>query len=180
MLGEQESRREAEKELQEQNERLGEEIEQRKKAQEALQESEEQYRAVFDNAGIGIDLLDRDGRTVRVNKALLDILGYADEELRQLTFLDITHPDDGEISKRNLEALMVGEIDSYRLEKRYVRKDGSIVWVDLWSCTVRDAKGDHAGTVAVIEDISDTSELRRHCEIVRRSTDSWLRKVSTD
>ncbi len=155
LLGEQESRRQAEKELQKQNERLREEIEQRKKAQEALRESEEQYRAVFDNAGIGIDLLDRHGRIVKVNQALLNILGYGEAELSHLTFLEITHPDDKEISKRKLEALMVGEIDSYRLEKRYVRKDGSIVWVDLWSSNIRDAKGEHVGTVAVIEDITD-------------------------
>ncbi len=129
-------------------------ISDRKQAKEALRESEEKYRAVFDNAGIGIDLLDRDGRIVKVNKALLNILGYAEEELRQLTFLEITHPDDKEISKQNLEALIAGDIDSYRLEKRYLRKDGSIVWVDLWSSAVRDANGEYEATVAVIEDIT--------------------------
>ena len=70
------------------------------------------YRAVFDNAAIGIDLLNRDGRIMKVNRALLDILGYTEEEISRLTFLDITHPDDREISKRKLESLLTGEVDS--------------------------------------------------------------------
>jgi PAS domain S-box-containing protein len=145
----------------------------RKRAEEALRESEEQYRAVFDNAGIGIDLLDPEGRIVKVNKALLNILGYAEEELRQLTFLDITHPDDREISKRNLEALTAREIDSYRLEKRYVRKDGTIVWGDLWTCGIRDATGEHAGTVGVIADITE----RKKAEDGLRASQARYRAV---
>ena len=132
-----------------------------------------QYRAVFDNAGIGIDLLDRDGRIVKVNRALSNMLGYAEEELRQFTFLDITHPEDRERSKRNLEALMAGEIDSYRLEKRYVRKDGGVVWVDLWSSAIRDANGKNVGTVAVIEDISE----RRRAENALQESERQFRSL---
>ena len=99
-------------------------------------------------------MLDRDGRIVKVNKALSNILGYPEKELRELTFLELTYPDDREISKRNLEALMAGKNDSYRLEKRYVKKDGSVVWADLWTSVVRDANGGHMGAVAVIEDIT--------------------------
>ena len=91
---------------------------------------------------------------MKVNKALSNMLGYPEKELRELTFLELTYPDDGEISKRNLEALMAGKIDSYRLEKRYVKKDGSVVWADLWTSVVRDANGEHMGAVAVIEDIT--------------------------
>ena len=103
----------------------------------------------------------------------MNILGYAEEELSQLTFLDITHPDDREISKRKLEALMAGEIDSYRLEKRYVRKDGSIVWADLWSSTIRDANGEHAGTVAVIEDITE----RKQAEQASKASETRYRRL---
>jgi two-component system, cell cycle sensor histidine kinase and response regulator CckA len=149
------------------------EVTEQKQVQEALRESEEQYRAVFDNAGIGIDLLDRHGRIVKVNEALLNILGYAEEELSQRTFLDITHPDDKEISKRKLESLMAGEIDSYRLEKRYVRKDGGIVWVDLWSSAVRAANGEHVGTVAVIEDITH----RKLMEDALRGSEEKYRRI---
>jgi len=145
---------------------VGSDITALKRYQEALRESEEQYRAVFDNAAMGIDLLNRDGRIVKVNRALLDILGYTEEEIIRLTFLDITHPDDREISKRKLESLLTGDVDSYRLEKRYIKKDGSTVWVSLWSCSIRDEKGEHAGTVAVIEDIT---ERKRAEEALRRS-----------
>ena len=151
-------------------------VTQRTRAEEALRESEEQYRAVFDNAGIGIDLLDQHGRILKVNRALLNMLGYAQEELRQLTFLDITHPDDKEISKHNLEALVAGEIDWYRLEKRYVRKDGSIVWGDLWTSTIRDANGKHVGTVAVIEDITDRKKAE---QAVHESEEKYRRLHET-
>jgi PAS domain S-box-containing protein len=137
-------------------------VTEREKVQQALRESEEQYRAVFDNAGMGIDLLDRDGRIVRVNKALSNMLDYTEEELRRLTFLDITHPEDREISKQYLEALMAGEIHSYRLEKRYVKKDGSVVWADLWTTTIRDENGEHVGTVGVIDDITKRKQVEQH------------------
>jgi PAS domain S-box-containing protein len=127
----------------------------RKEAERALKEREEQYRSVFENAGVGIDLLDLEGRIVQVNQALLDMLGYAKEDIYQRTFLDITPPEDKEISRRTLEALHAGEIDSYRIEKRYLRKDGSILWGDLSASAVRNANGERVGTVGVIADITD-------------------------
>lgn len=136
-------------------------ISDRKKAENALRTSEERYRAVFDNAGIGIDLLDREGRILRVNQSLLDMLGYAEEDLRQLTFLDITHPEEREISERNLEALMAGKIKSYRLEKRYLTKDGGILWGDLTVSAIRGANGEHSGTIGVISDITDRKQAEK-------------------
>ncbi|MCX5862918.1 MAG: PAS domain S-box protein [Deltaproteobacteria bacterium] len=130
-------------------------ITERKLAEEELRESVEKYRAVFENATVGINLLDGQARIVDVNQALSSMLGYSVEELRELTFSEITHPDDSEISRRNLEALMAGDIDSYRIEKRYIAKDGSILWVDLSTSSIRDEKGEHVGTVGVIADITD-------------------------
>lgn len=138
-----------------------------KKAEDALRASEERYRAVFDNAGIGIDLLDQDGRILQVNQSLLDMLGYSEKELHQLTFLDITHPEEREISKRNLEALMAGEIEFYRLEKRYLRKDGSILWADLTTSAVRGPNGEHLGTIGVISDTTDRKKAEQEREQLR-------------
>ena len=138
-----------------------------RQAEEALRASEEKYRAVFDNAGIGIDLLDRDGRITQVNQSLLDMLGYSEEELHQLTFLDITHPEEREISKRNLEALMAGEIEFYRLEKRYLRKDRSIVWADLTTSAIRGPNGEHSGTIGVISDITERKKAEQEREQLR-------------
>jgi PAS domain S-box-containing protein len=148
----------------------------RKKAEEALRESEARYRAVFDNASIGINLVDGEGRSVKVNEALLHLLGYSEEEFGQLTFLDITYPDDREISKRNLEALTAGEIDSYGLEKRYLRKDGSIVWGDLRTSAIRDANGKHVGTVGVI---ADTTQGKKAKEELRQQRDFLQQLIDT-
>ncbi|MFC1833238.1 PAS domain S-box protein [Thermodesulfobacteriota bacterium] len=126
----------------------------RKRAEEALRKSEEHYRAVFDNAGIGIDSLDRNGRILKVNRALSEMLGYTEDELRHLGFLDITHPDDRELSKRPLESVLAGEIDSYRTEKRYLCKDGTFLWADLSASAVRGEGGEHRGIVGVIADIT--------------------------
>ena len=126
-----------------------------KETEKKLKESEERYRAVFDNAAIGIDLLDRDGRYVQVNNALMSMLGYTDREFHQLRCTDITHSDDKEISQQMLEKVMRGEISTYRLEKRYIKKDGSTMWGDLSVSAIRNGNGEHIATLAVIADITD-------------------------
>jgi two-component system cell cycle sensor histidine kinase/response regulator CckA len=150
---------------------VGDEIVRAKEAlqasEERLRASEARYRAIFDNAGIGIDLLDRDGKILEVNRSLLDMLGYSEEELRPLSFLDITHPEDKEVSKRNLESLVAGEIDFYRFEKRYLRKDGSVLWADLTTSAICGPNGEHTGTIGVISDITQrkqTEEALRESE----------------
>jgi PAS domain S-box-containing protein len=128
--------------------------ESRVSAEQALRESEERYRAVFNNAAIGIDTLAPDGRISQVNSALSEMLGYTEDELKKLTFEEITHPDDRQISKENLDFLTILERDSYRLEKRYLRKNGEVVWGDLSTSCIKDANGNHVGTIGVIADIT--------------------------
>jgi len=82
------------------------------------------------------------------------------EELRQLTISGVTHPDDLKLSQENLDALMRGEIDSYRMEKRYLKKDGGMVWADLSVSSIRDAGGGHVATVGVIADITERKNLQ--------------------
>jgi two-component system, cell cycle sensor histidine kinase and response regulator CckA len=146
----------------------------RKHAEERLKVSEARYRAIFDNAGIGIDLLDQNGIILQVNQALTDMLGYSEEDLRQLTFLDITHPEDADVSKHNLEALMAGEIDFYRLEKRYLKKDGSFLWADLTTSAICGPNGEHTGTIGVISDITQ----RRQTEEALRESEERYRNIT--
>jgi PAS domain S-box-containing protein len=155
-------------------------ITERKQAEDALRESEERYRAVFENAAVGIDTLDRDGRIVQVNPALCNMLGYDEDELKELTFEEITYPDDRQISKQNLESLTIGEKDLYRLEKRYLRKDGEIVWAELSTSAIKDTNGNHAGMVAVIADITGRKRAEEALRLSEAQKTAILNGITTN
>src|SRR3954462_3107693 len=127
--------------------------------EEALRASEERFRGTFENAAVGIAHRDATGRFLRVNEKLCDILGYAREEMLQKTVRDITHPDDLAASIKALAALWQGESPTLRLEKRYVRKDGSLVWGELFASLQRDAAGKPAYDIGIINDISERKQL---------------------
>ena len=122
---------------------------------EALRESEERFRAIFEQAAVGICQSTLDGQFLRLNQKFCDLLGYTHEEMLNRTWMDITYPKD---LKADLEAvcrLREGEIDSYTLEKRYIRKDGSIIWVNLSCSLVWEPSGELKSAIAVVEDISE-------------------------
>jgi PAS domain S-box-containing protein len=137
----------------------------RKSMERALRESEERYRAIFNNAAVGITVADGYGKFIKVNSAASKMLGYAPQELESASFSDITHPDDVDISSNNFGALIQGEIDSYRIEKRYIRKDGEIVWVDLSVSAILDEKGVCVATFGMAVDITE----RKRAEQERKS-----------
>lgn len=130
-----------------------------KQTEVALRESEERFRAMFNQAAVGITLVALDGRFFQVNPALCEITGYSHEELIQLNFQEITHPDDLEVDWENARRVLAKEISGYSLEKRYIRKDGSIVWVNLTSSAVWDAKGQPKYALGIIEDISERKRV---------------------
>lgn len=130
-----------------------------KQTEVALRESEERFRAMFNQAAVGITLVALDGRFIQVNPALCEITGYSHEELIQLNFQDITHPDDVEIDWENARRVLTKEISGYSLEKRYIRKDGSILWVNLTSSVVWDAKGLPKYALGIVEDISERKRV---------------------
>src|SRR5262249_55437977 len=140
-------------------------ITERKAAEDALRESEERFRGMFESAGVGIAHTDFGGRWLRLNNKLCAIVGYTRDELLRKTFRDITYPDDLPASLDRLGRLLRGEIPSYALEKRYVRKDGSPVWVNLAVSLQRDPAGTPAYVIAIIQDISDRKRLE--CELRR-------------
>ncbi len=116
------------------------------------------YRAVFEQAAVGIARVAPDGRFIEVNDRFCEITGYDRERLLHADFQRITHPDDLVDDLANVNRLLAGEITSYVIEKRYVRPAGEIVWVTLSVGLVRDRDGRPTNFVSVVQDISD----RRH------------------
>ena len=102
------------------------------------------FRLAFDEAPIGMALVDIDGRWLRVNRSLCELTGYTADELLAGRFQDITYPDDLESDLEYVKQTLAGERRGYRMDKRYVRKDGEIVWASLSVSLVRDAGGSAA------------------------------------
>ncbi|MDB5310908.1 MAG: domain S-box protein [Gemmataceae bacterium] len=164
---------------------LARDITDRKGAEEALRESEERFRGTFENAAVGITHTDAAGRLLRVNEKFCAIVGYPREELLHRTVQDITHPDDLAASIEIFTALMRGESPGFGLEKRYLRKDGSLVWVELFVSLQRDAAGKPAYAIAMLQDISERKRLegelrqaKAAAEAANRAKDEFLANVS--
>src|SRR5499427_8545555 len=130
-----------------------------RQTEKALRESEERFRGTFENAAVGITHNDSAGRFLRVNGTYCAIVGYPREELLQKTFQDITHSDDRAGNVELYRALLRGDSPILGLQKRYVRKDGSKVWVELSASLQRDAAGQPAYVIAVAQDISERKRL---------------------
>jgi PAS domain S-box-containing protein len=130
-------------------------ISERKTAETALRESQARLAATYNHALVGIAEIDRDGRFIRSNEQFSVMTGYSPDELRAKTFFAITHPADVATDQALLNEQWSGERDGYTLEKRYVRKDGEIVWVDLSASVVRGEKGSETFGVRVLRDITD-------------------------
>ncbi|QDU39346.1 Aerobic respiration control sensor protein ArcB [Maioricimonas rarisocia] len=120
----------------------------------ALRASEAQFRNCFEQSPIGLALVGLDGRWLRVNDALCRIVGYDRDELLEIDFQTITHPDDLDSDLDQVDAVIRGEINDYRMEKRYLHKDGHEVWVRLSVSMVRGDEGQPLNFMAQIEDIS--------------------------
>ena len=129
-------------------------------ARRALADSEARFRATFENAAVGVALVGSDGSILRANNCLAQMLGYSVEELKTRTIKDLTHPDDLATNLSVFNRTLVGEAESYCIEKRYVRKDGGIVWASLSVGSVRKTDGGVDYFVSVVEDITD----RKHAE----------------
>ncbi len=130
----------------------------------ALQRSESNFRSIFTNAAIGIDVVDEEGRFLQVNKAMLDMMGYTLEEMKALKIADITFPDDHEESICSLGDLFNGTSDCYRIEKRYIRKDGSIFWADLSVTIYHDIVSQKKYAIGTIIDITEAKTLQQQLE----------------
>ena len=130
-----------------------------------ITDSETRFRHAMEYSAIGMALVAPEGNWLQVNRSLCQILGYPAEELKRLTFQQITHPDDLALDLQHVNQLLEGEIDTYTFEKRYFRKDGEIVWARLTVSLVRD--GDTA-PLYFIAQIIDISELKKSEQVNRR------------
>jgi len=128
-------------------------IKERQRVGRELHSLEERFRATFEQAAVGIAHVAPDGRWLRVNRKLCEIVGYSYDELLNLNFQDITHPDDLELDIGLVGNVLSGELSSYELEKRYLRKGGEVLWVKLTVSLVRDDDGAAGYFISVIEDI---------------------------
>ncbi|UCC97262.1 MAG: PAS domain S-box protein [Phycisphaerales bacterium] len=153
-------------ELSRAHEALKREDTERKKAEEAQQESEERFHSIFDNASVGMVLVDKDGHVVAVNDEDCRFLGYPREELVGMHFKEFTHPEDVDLDTELYDSVVRGEKDRYAVDKRYVRKDGRVVWGHLGVSLIREGDGAPRYTVIVCEDITDA---KRAAERLRES-----------
>ncbi len=160
-----------------------EDITERKQAEDDLRQSEVRYRTTFEQAAVGMAHTAPGGRFLRVNHRLCEITGYSREELLRKTFSDITFSEDIDISRKLEKKLMAKEIPRYTIEKRYVRKDGALIWVNLNVSLVRDLAGNPLHSLGVVEDISEhkalESKLREAKEQAEEATRTKSRFLAT-
>lgn len=125
----------------------------------ALRESQQQFREAFEHASIGMALVGLDGRWLKVNPALVRLLGYSEEEFLERTFQDLTHPDDLDADLEQVQAMLAGTISTYRMDKRYFHRDGSVVHASLSVSLARDDDGQPRHFVSQVEDRSAQIDL---------------------
>jgi len=128
-----------------------------------LRESEARFRAIFEGAAIGIALVDPGGRPIESNPALEEMLGYSGAELARMTFAEFTHPDDVARDVELFGELMAGKRDEYQIEKRYVRKNGQVIWGRLTTSLVRGPHGEPQFAIRMVEDVT----ARKQAETLR-------------
>jgi len=134
------------------------------------------FFSAFKYASIGMALVALDGNCLMVNNALCNIIGYSEEELLELTFQDITHPDDLEQDLRYVNEMLSGKREAYQMEKRYFHKDGSIIYILLSVSLVRDEKASPLFFISQIQDVTDRKILEK--ELVRQATKDMLTGIN--
>jgi PAS domain S-box-containing protein len=145
-------------------------VEDRKRAEQALRKSEERWRSVFENSAIGVALTDLDGRFLATNHVYQTIVGYTEEELRALSFLDVTHEDYREANWTLITELLEGKRRQFQIEKKYRRKDGSFIWVSNNVSLVPGTERVPRFIMALSEDITE----RKRAEQALRRSEAYL------
>jgi PAS domain S-box-containing protein len=151
-----------------------------KRTEAALRESEERLRVLFDNAPVGIEDVALSGELVRVNPRFCEITGYTADELRRLRLQDITHPDDLDADLANLQRLRSGEIDTFSMEKRDLRKDGGVVWIEASRTVVRDADGHPLLFVGAVRDLTGQRQAEAEVQSLNADLETRVQRRTAD
>lgn len=133
-------------------------ITEQKRREEALRESEERFRKSFEDAAIGMAIVGVDGQFRLVNRAFSEMVGYSASELVAKTISGITHPDDVEVSNALREKILKGDRSDHPQEKRYIHKNGQVIWVSLTEALIRGADGQNLYTIGQVQDITEHKE----------------------
>jgi PAS domain S-box-containing protein len=152
---------------------LQREVAERRRVEEELRRREEEFRSLFELSATGMTQVSSSGKYLRVNRKLCQMLGYSEHEMLQLTLHEVTHPDDRDFSAALLSSSFSDGLDEFSIEKRYMRKDGSIIWVLIHWRVIRDSQGEPIHTVANIQDITE----RRRAEEALRANEAQLRAI---
>lgn len=151
---------------------LVDDVSHEREAAQRLRESETLLRGLFDQAGVGIALLDAQGRWLSANQRLCELTGYTEDELKQLDSMAVTHPDDRARHDELVRRMLRGEIPGFRLEKRYLRKDGGPVWVVLNARRIEAVPGSPAHYLKVVEDIGDLKATEARVQALNASLEA--------
>ncbi|MBU2493530.1 MAG: PAS domain S-box protein [Bacteroidetes bacterium] len=134
-------------------------ITERKQADEKLKESEYRFRKLYEDGAIGMVMVGKDFKFLMANRTFCQMVGYPEQELQQLTFVDITHPDDKAKDIPHVKKMMIGEIDVYRTEKRFLNKDGQTYWAQLTLSPFYDLNGQFIYNLGIIFNITERKKL---------------------
>jgi PAS domain S-box-containing protein len=142
---------------------IGRDITERKLAGQVLQASEERFRAIFDQAPIAFAMLDMQGHPIMSNLRFLEMVGYTKDELAKLKFTEFTYPEDIDKDLLQFTDLITGKISGYSMEKRYIHKNGNLIWANLFVTALNDSNGEPQEIIGMVEDITEQKKI--HNEI---------------
>jgi diguanylate cyclase (GGDEF)-like protein/PAS domain S-box-containing protein len=152
-------------------------VTERRRAEQASRENEEQFRALFELAPVGIARLDVQGRFIDCNRALIQMLGYQIGELEGRPIAELTHPDDAAEAAAALQELVEGRREASHAERRYFRRDGAPIWTDVTASVVRDAAGHAQFVIATIENISERKEAEEALRLTNQRLTGWVTEL---
>ncbi len=136
--------------------------------------SEQRFRMIFNNSGVGVVVIDKDNNWLQINDHFCNMFGYTEDEIRHMSLYDLTHPDDRGLSKDRITQVFSGEAENLRFEKRYLNKDGNVIWASLSLSPLRDMDGNLEASMGVIIDITEMKEMQEELLTAKEFVDNLI------